>query len=174
MGFRFHQERGPYHCSWIPDSGMTSVSWLRVISLVLSTGAPARSRVLSPNRFAPLPRVLGPSVLASVFRGYGVEAERSRSPSVKRRSFRSEGQGSVVGRGHGRGSAPRLTWAQSLGLRFFIYMTEGSLPVRVTGPGHVQPAPTPPHPHRRTCSTLGCRSRSSSTISLSSLWAASR
>lgn len=46
-GFRFHQERGPYHCSWNPDSGMTSVSWLGVISLVLNTPAPARSRVLS-------------------------------------------------------------------------------------------------------------------------------
>lgn len=84
VGFRFHQKRGPYHCSWNPDSGMTPVSCLGVISLVLNTGAPARSRVLSPNRFAPLPRVLGPSVLASVFKGYGVEAERSRSPSVKR------------------------------------------------------------------------------------------
>lgn len=46
-GLRFHQERGPYHCSWNPDSGMTSVSWLGVISLVLNTPAPARSRVLS-------------------------------------------------------------------------------------------------------------------------------
>ena len=70
VGFTFHQERGPYHRGWNPDSGMTSVSWLGGISLVLRTLAPAGSRVLSPNCQATPTASFGTlSVLGSVFKG---------------------------------------------------------------------------------------------------------
>lgn len=65
------------------------------------------------------------------------------------------------------GSTPSCNWAVFDALRLTYSVRPRSL-------SEWPASPLIPEPHCRTCSTLGCRSRSSSTISLSSLWAARR
>lgn len=170
MGFRFHQEKGPYHCSWDPDSGMTSV---HCFGWGPFPGAqhPSSSQKQGPKpEWTPTPT---PSLgtLCPVFKRYGLEAEKPGSLSVTGRPPKQDG---VMGSCHCPGSAPILTWAVIRASLLYLLrprlLFQPEWSSTGTSSQHPYPCTRPP----RTCSTLGCRSRSSSTISLSSLWAASR